>query len=235
MPTTEAARDRAARGQSGNVLFYILIAIVLIAAVTVAMKRGGGEGSNIDNEQAVIAASQVKQYASSLERGVDIMLHNGISESDIRFAYPDAPAAYGTITDKPERQEFAKEGGAVDYQSAVNNANDGSAWEFYATSHAPETGAPDKAALMAVLPNIDEAVCRKINAMIGYTEQPVDDGACVYTGATGRFAGSYDDSGGANTFDETTFSVKPATEACVRCGATASDYTYHYYHVLIAR
>jgi hypothetical protein len=231
MPTTES--PRAPRAQAGNVMFYILIAIVLIAAVTVAMKRGGGEGSNIDSEQTVIIASQIKQYASELERGVDIMIHNGVSESDIRFAYPTAPAVYGDITDTPGRQAFSRKGGGVQYQSATNGANDGSAWEFYATSHAPQTGSADKSSLMAVLPHVTEAVCNKLNDMIGYTggTHPADTGACVYTGATGRFAGTYDDSGSENTFDETTFSMKPAPEACVVC----DDGKYYYYHVLIAR
>ena len=55
--------------ESGNILFYILLAIVLIGLVAVAL-RGGNEGANIDKETLTIRASEVKQYASELERGV---------------------------------------------------------------------------------------------------------------------------------------------------------------------
>ncbi len=236
MPITEPDRPAPrppGRHESGNVLFYLLIGIVLIALVTVAVKRGGGEGSNIDNENTVIAASQVKQYASELERGVDIMLHNGVSESDIRFAHPNAPAAYGAITDTPARQVFDRQGGGVEYRSAPSGANDGSGWEFYGTTHAPQVGSANRSDLIAVLPNVTPALCARLNQMAGYAAgtQPADTGTCLYTGATGRFAGAYDDSGTPNTADDTTFSVKPAMEACVVCDSGK----YHYYHVLIAR
>jgi len=230
MPATE---PRKYCTESGNVLFYILIGIVLIALVTVALKRGGDEGSNIDSEQTVIAASQVKQYASELERGVDIILHNGISESDVRFAHPQASSDYGDITSIPTRQVFDRQGGGVEYRSGgTSSANDGSGWEFYATTTLPQVGSANRPDLIAVLPNVTSAVCQRINAMDGYgSTQPADTVTCLYTGAAGRFAGVYDDVGVPNTTDEATFSVKPAMEACIVC----DDGKFHFYHVLIAR
>jgi hypothetical protein len=222
-------------GESGNVLFYILIGIVLIAIVTAAVRMGGGQSQNIDKEQVLIAASQIRQYASELERGTALMLQNGISESAIRFANPAASTDYGDITDIPSRQEFDKAGGAVGYQLPPGGANDGSLWEFYGDSQMPGMGSPSRSNLIAVLPDVTLAVCTQLNSMDGFTAgtQPKDPGTCVNQGASARFSDSvgYDDTASKNTADQTTFSFTPAPEACVQC----DDGKYYFYHVLIAR
>lgn len=219
------------RAESGNALFYILLAVVLIGLVTAALRMTGQAGANIDGEQVTIAASQIKQYASELERGVTIILQNGASENDLRFAYPGAPAAYGDITDIPSRQVFSRSGGGVEYRSAPPGSTTGGTWEFYASTHAAQVGSSTRADLMAVLPNVAPAVCAKLNAMDGEgATQPTDSGACLYTGSTGRFAGVFAD-GSPNTTDEGSFTAKPAMEACVRC----DDGTLNFYRVLMAR
>lgn len=224
--------DRAS--ERGNVVFFVLIGIVLIALVTAAIRSGGGEGENIDREQRTIAASVIRGYASELERGVALMLQNGISENDIRFAHPDASSDYGDVTDTPARQLFDRKGGGAEYKKPAPGVNDGSSWEFYGTTTLPEVGSPSRGDLIAVLPVVDKAVCAKLNSMIGYDPaiQPTDTGTCLNGGAASRFNDShrFNDSS-PNTLDETTFSLKPATEACALC----ADGKYYYYHVLIAR
>ena len=220
-----------AHAESGNVLFYILLAVILIGLVTAALRMTGQAGANIDAEQASLAASQVRQYASELERGVTFILQNGASENDLRFAYPSAPAAYGDITDNPARQVFGRTGGGVQYRSAPSGASAAGAWEFYASTHAAQVGSPARADLMAVLPGVTPAVCARLNAMNGDgAVQPTDSGTCLYSGTSGRFAGVFGD-GTPNTTDEASFTAKPATEACVRC----DDGTLNFYHVLMAR
>jgi hypothetical protein len=222
------------RNDSGNVLFFILLAIVLIGAVTAAIQSGNtGQSASVEKESLSISLSSVKQYAGTLERGVRLIIDNGISESDLRFAHPDAPADYGDMTVNPTHQIFQQSGGAVDYQLPPSGINDGSPWEFYGTTALPQVGS-DKADLVAVLPKVTEEFCRKVNAENGFNAatQPSDSGACLYGGSTGRFnnANQFDDSA-PNTVTEASFSVKPSTEACVQC----SSGEYHFYHVLMAR
>lgn len=218
--------------QSGNVLFIILIVIVLSGLLVVAMQSTSQTGNeNIDKETLAIRASSVKQYAGELENAVRFVLENGASETQIRFAHPDNHSDYGTITTTPEFQVFSRDGGGATFKAPPSGINDGSAWEFYGNTHLPDVGS-GKAELIAVLPNVTENFCALINSQNGYDPlvQPVDDTACLYDGATSRFDATTQFADTPNTTDESTFSVKPAVEACVKCGAS-----YHFYHVLMSR
>ena len=143
-------------GQSGNILFIILIAIVLLGGLTAAMMSGNnGEGANIDDEQLSIRISEVQRYAGELERAVRFIIQNGVSESDIRFAHINAPSAYGDLSadgDKSD-QVFAREGGGAAYRVPPSDISNGDHWEFYGGTATPSTGS-DRAELVAVLPDV---------------------------------------------------------------------------------
>jgi hypothetical protein len=227
----DAARPHS---ESGNVIFFILLAVALIALVTAAVRGGGESSGNVDREALAISESQVRQYASELERGVTFVLHNGASESDIRFAYADAPSDYGDITVNPQFQIFSAKGGGAEYRLPPGGVNDGSGWEFYGNTALPNAGSA-RAELTAVLPHVTDDFCRKVNAADGYDASLTlaDSGVCLEAGGAGRFNDStqYDDAG-PNTVDTATFpALKPAMEGC----ATCTDGSHHFFHVLIAR
>lgn len=222
----------------------ILAAIVLIGLLTAAIRATSRpEGASVDSETLDIAASRVRQYAAELEHAVSIVLGTGTSESDIRFAHPDANADYGVITSTPARQIFDPVGGAAEYRKAPAGVNDGSAWEFYGGTALPEVGS-DRAELIAVLPNVTAEFCAKINEMNGYdpATQPQDTGAsaasggnpgdCLHGGASVRFGDSGQFFDTPNTVDAASFTRKPATQGCALC---ALDGEYHFFHVLLAR
>ena len=82
---------RSVSSESGNVLVIILLAVVLIGLLTAAIQgSNNSESANIDNETLAIRASEVQRYASELERAVTYIMQDGKSESDLRFAHPDA-------------------------------------------------------------------------------------------------------------------------------------------------
>lgn len=247
----------AIQNQSGNILFIILLAVVLIGLLTAAIQSTSrSDGSSIDSEQVVISTSEVQRYASELERAVNYILQDGKSESDIRFAHYDAHADYGDLgadTD-PSDQVFHPDGGAANYRPIPTGVNDGSAWEFYGGTHIPGIGTPSRAELVAVLPNVTQAFCDRVNELNGQTGTPSDTGGskasgtsagnCVDLGANGRIGSStittqFYASGTINTMDETSFeqdpntsAARPAAQACVSCAADGNN---HFYHVLLAR
>ena len=220
---------------SGNILFFILIAIFLIGAVTAAIRSGSQEGANIDKENVMINASAVQQYASNLERAVGIILQNGESESDLSFAHPDAASVYGTYGNSPSTEIFHPDGGGVDYQAPPEGISNGDAWEFYGNTHLPEVGTASRPELIAVLPNVTEGFCEYINNSIGYSAQPIDSSTCLKSGDGLRFSSSqqFTSGGSVNTVESATFSVKPSTSGCVECGSGTGN--YHFFHVLMAR
>ncbi|MCB9990070.1 MAG: hypothetical protein H6867_01660 [Rhodospirillales bacterium] len=219
--------------ESGNVFFFILLAVALIGMVTVAIRDNGG-GGNIDNETLVINASQVRQYVNDIERGITFIMQDGASESDIRFANT-VNADYGTITDTPTRQVFHELGGAAEYRLPLSTVSGATQWEFYGHTHMPGVGTGN-AELIAVLPDVTPDFCRKINDMNGYdpATQPLDNtgSECVNAGAGFRFtsARQFTAAGSVDTTNEATFTVQPAMEGCVQCGTS-----YHFFHVLMAR
>ena len=238
--------------QSGNVLFVILIALALLGALSAAvMNSSDGENANIDSETLSIRLSEVQRYASELERGIQFIIQNGVSESDIRFAHLNAPSVYGDLSadlDKGD-QVFHRDGGGAAYRDPPDRINDGTAWQFYGGSDLPSVGS-DRADLIAVLPNVNPQFCEAVNVANGHAATLNDvgtaaasgtnAGACIYMGVSeGHFGDSTQFYTTPNTVDEATFAQDPNTsvartalQGCVLC---ARDSEYHFYHVLLAR
>ena len=245
-------RQTTSSSEHGNVLVIILVAIVLIGILTAAIQNSGRpEGSNIDQETVIIRATEVQRYASELERAVNYIMQDGKSESDIRFAHPDAHSEYGDLSADadPSDQVFHVSGGGAAYREPPRGINDGSAWEFYGGTHLPGMGT-GRAELIAVLPNVTQDFCDRINEINGQTGTPADTGvstasgsdpgACLNIGDLGRFDDTqqfYDAT--INTVDETSFeqdantsAAHPAPQACVACTVGPAN---HFYHVLMVR
>lgn len=231
-------------GERGNMLFIILLAVVLLGLLTAAISQMGGDSAEIDDESLAIKASEVQRFFSELERAVLFITENGKSEQDIRFSHANNHADYGDLdadADKSD-QVFHVQGGGATYKLPPPGINDGSKWEFYGNTAIPAMGS-DRADLVAVLPNVTLAACRKFNRLNGLMNGatvmiPQDTSVCVHSGAAERFdnATQYDDT--PNTMNEATFpqndtinKAKPAPEACVECTGAK----YHIYHVLLAR
>lgn len=226
------------RAEAGNVIFIILIAVVLIGFLSAAILNSSNESSNIDQENLIIKAAQVRAQAGEFERGIQYILQNDVSENDFRFAHTDGAAEYGSISSVPSRQLFHSDGGGASYKSPPSGISDGSDWEFYGGTTLPAIGS-DNADLVAVLPNVTAAFCAYINISQNQAAELGDAGACINSGAAGRFGDSVQYASSPNDVDEADFAqdtassvVKPAPQGCVLC---AADSQYHFYHVIYAR
>jgi hypothetical protein len=227
------ARHSSRSSESGNVIVFILMAVVLIGIVTVAIRSGGGERANIDAETLIIRAAETRQHASEFERAVAFLLQSGVSESAVRFAHADAPSDYGNINVDPQNQVFSRNGGGAAYRAPPPGVQGTAAtWEFYGNTALPQVGS-NRAELIAVLPNVTEAFCTEINKGSNNSQPiPDDDATCIHTGAAVRFSSSnlFNDST-PNTLNGT-FANLPATQGCVRCTGSG---TYQFFHTLLAR
>lgn len=222
--------------ERGNIFVMIFIGIVLIGFLTVAIRGYSGGQGDISREDLKIQTSQLFAYGTELENAVSTVLQNNISEVDIRFSHPSAPAAYGTIATTPTAQIFSQNGGRTEYRTIPTKflASGTGAWEFYGTTAIPQVGS-NRAELIAVLPNITAAFCAAINKELGLTGQPNDNASatipdCVQGANIDRFGPSANFMDPPNGLDPTSFSKLPMTQGCVTCGTD-----YHYFHVLMAR
>jgi hypothetical protein len=224
--------------QSGNILFYILIAVVLIGALTVALRDTGGLSSGVDREAMALKAIQAQRQAANVAAGVDFLIKNGVSESDIRFAHPNAPVAYGVVTATPQNQVFSNQGGQASYpippKAVGSDGSDIPHWIFTGDVNGLQSGS-DRADLVAVLSGVSLEFCNAINAQIGYAPgtQPRTAGIdCI--DISSAFTGSFEDTTPI-TMLLSSFSRVPALQACVACNPGPFTTSYHYYHVLLAR
>ena len=72
--------------ERGNALFFILIAVALLAALTMVISRSGSSvDQSGDFERNNIQASKVLRYAKSIETGIQDLLLRGCSENEISF------------------------------------------------------------------------------------------------------------------------------------------------------
>ena len=79
------------KNTQGNVLFLILIAVALFAALSYAVTSSSkGGGSGISADKAKISAAQILQFGSLVEQAVTrLQLMNGCSDSEIDFETPE--------------------------------------------------------------------------------------------------------------------------------------------------
>ena len=75
--------------QKGNVLFLILIAVVLFAAISYAVTQSSRSGGSINKETALIQAAEIVQKANQIRVAIQRMkISNGCDETEIDFENP---------------------------------------------------------------------------------------------------------------------------------------------------
>lgn len=220
-------------------LIYLLGAIFLLGILMVVVRGSFQEGTGIDAEQGSLRAGEIQRYGAELQRGVNYILQNGYSESELRFAVPDENTDYGDISDIPGRQVFSPQGGGVEYKLPPSGVNDGTPWQFYGSTHIPNAGtetlASSKAELIAVLPNVTEPVCNALNRAVGQivdlaAEQDDWNQGCLNAGSSFGFDGTFISGADNNTLTGP-FTKTPPLEMCIHCAGGA----FHYYKVLLVR
>jgi hypothetical protein len=220
--------------ESGNAFMFILIGIVLFAAISFVMSRGfRSEGtSNLSARQAELAAIDIVTYAQRIERAVSAIRRKDISEGDISLEHNGGfiNANCNDAADRrfPECQVFHPQGGNISPQTPPLNSNDGTNWHFTGATcieGAAVTGCDSDGQrnedLIAVLRNINQSVCTAINRRVGIDGIPVDAG------------GGFSATPFTGTFPEDTeiaLAGGPFTAACYQNGGA-----FHFYSILIKR
>ena len=215
-----------ARSEAGNVLFLILIAVALFAAlsyaVTQSTRSGGG---NADGEKRSVDSAVIVQYPTSVQAAIQRqMLSNNISADNLLF---DAPSTYGAMTpDQLARQVFSPTGGGAIYQTG---------WWFGSCDGVRQVGRSGSGAninldIIAYLPIPNIELCRTINTKLGITSalpqmyttyQYLPEMTLAYPGICNGAAGG----------EITQAEFVGKTEGCYQDG----DWGYLYYHVLLQR
>lgn len=234
------------RAESGNVLFLILIAVALFAAlsyaVTQSSRSGGGDASSETN---LISSAEITQYPASVRTAIIRMaVSNGADVTALEF---NPPSAFGSLSD-PSVGVFHPDGGGATYTTASDDimlqsgTNPSGTWNFSAHYEITYVGVSDGATsfdgndIIAFLPDVKSSICSKINDELGISgdtthtsdldvsaaAQQMDD--AYNTATAGGATVTLGTAGGAAGLDSQPF-------GCV----TDSAGEHIYYHVLVER
>lgn len=241
--------------QSGNVLFLILIAVALFAALSysVANILRSGNPEMITEERAKILANEILSQARTFRQGIQMLrVSNGCSDTGVSF---ETPALSGythspIVADKCKL--FHQSGGGLVYVPPPEEVLDmgyspapalRGQWFFPADTCVPEIGtAPagtgcnsdsaDNEAIIAVLPFIRKNICVQINKNLGVNNPggnpPVETSNAWPAGNT-KFNGGQNDT---ERLDQDGFMA-----GCFEGSATNTPPTgtYHFFQVLMPR
>lgn len=99
--------------ERGNAMIYILIAIVLFAALSLILARqsDNSETGAMNTERTEIAATQILQTSMQIKQGIDQMMYSGSKAAQLDFTTPDQEPAFSTPPD--HHKVFHPAGGGV--------------------------------------------------------------------------------------------------------------------------
>lgn len=214
-------------GERGNVLFMILIAIVLLAALTFSVSRSGRQSGGMEMEKAVIMANEILSYASSIEGAVNTLMLQGVLEGDLCFYSTTNHADYNLNAGCAVATNVVFGASSLKYQAPPVGANDGSEWYFTGETviDVLGTAAPE---LSVLLQDVEENVCHSINNRLGHAfTGSIPDGLATFDTAA-RFAGTYSANETINASAET----DGKSAFCFKETGTGK---YHFIMALVAR
>jgi hypothetical protein len=159
--------------QRGNVLFLILIAVALFAALSYAVTQSSRSGGDASRETNVINTASLTQYPNSVRTAVLRMIISGVAPEDIYFNRPDQfdVTNHKWFYDRPTRGVFHPQGGGAAYQNvAANLTRDVAAldWAFNMDFEVPLLGISQATSgngneLIAFAVGVTEQICGRVN------------------------------------------------------------------------
>jgi len=243
--------------EDGNVFFYILLGILLFAALAFTISRGmqGQTTKTLTKREAELAATDILNYAQRVERAIDKVRRNNCSENEISlenpiisgYTNPSAP------TDK-SCHVFNRSGGGISFETPADNLLDKqhSSASHYGNWHISSRtciegvgtcGADcfsdglDNEGLLVFLHYIPKEVCDVINKKMD-VPTPTNDSAYTDSGCANfgvKFTGSFNNGVEIDTAGTNYFAGKPTGCYKADSGCTGIPAGYHFYHVLLAR
>ncbi len=244
------------RGERGNILFLILLAVILFAALSYAVTQSlRGGGTDASSEKNLVKAAQITQYPVSVRVALMRMM---VSNGDATGYNFDPPSSFGSMSaGQLMVNVFHPTGGGTSFSlvpsEALATPSATARWIYtrnFEVTNIGTTGAGDAGnELMAMIDGVDSTLCSKINSQLGVSTIPVLNTTLTLTisGSLMQEVSEYTTYGGLQGINGvagsspsnviiteassgTTINDKPYL--CVRNGVSGN---YVYYHVLVER
>ncbi len=188
IPKNDPARPtNTPHSQSGNAFFFILLGIVLFAALSFTIARGmrSQTTSTLSARELELAASDIVTYTQKIARGVDRVRRGGCSENEINFDNGIVTATYVNASAPGDNScdIFHPNGGVVTWlTSPVSNRN----YQFSAAAGVQSIGTAGSELIITLDLTGELELCQRINQNLGLTAAPAneanDDSFAAFTG-----------------------------------------------------
>ena len=231
--------------QNGNVLFLILIAVVLFAALSYAVTQSTRTSSDgTGQEDAALTTSQIFQYATNIEQAVRrVQILNGCGNREISFENTiDLNYENTNSPDNNKCHIFDPAGGGLNFAKGPEGTGDANGYPLFIPARIAGIGENlgISRELSMYFPIRSESVCAEINRRLELPSDYAIDGI-VSAGAldTWKYKGQ---NGAGNLIPDEAGNISGFTgkmSACIQTTSDASQYPasedipYFYYHVLI--
>lgn len=218
------------KNNAGNALWFVLLAIALLAALTVTISRSSDTtDQGNDFERRRVQVSDILRYSSNIATITEQMRIRGLSENDISFQNGTTAANYTNANcGDTGCLVFNAEGGGATYKNFPASINNGD-WIFSGANDISSVGttAPD---LIMILPEVDQSICSHINTEMGIAGIPQDalkaDIGNIYTGGFSNPGETISAAPGKRTACFQGFQDENGTDISAK---------FYFYQVLIAR
>lgn len=242
----------------GNVLFLVLIAVALFAALSYAVTQSSRSGGGTSNETAALAASQITQYLNGVRTAATRLVLNGVDPKELQF---NDPGTFTGAAFNETKAIFSVNGGGAVYQAIPFKFFDGQTTDqvvkYSAAYYIPQVGSTNASngtgnEIMGFVDDLTQSVCMAINKQLyndsavpvltaaltisGVASNVLFVTSSAYTFPTSATAmGANDatpDTGSSPTSTLSTTWVNGKAAGCLRDDATGN---YFYFHVLYER
>lgn len=229
------------RQENGNVLFIILIAVALFAALNYAMSQTSRSGTDSgSNERNLIDSSQINHYPALINTTLLRMMMNKVDDTEFEF---NPPSDFNDLT-RPQVGVFHTNGGGAAFQMAAANlmANDQPGmWHFNGnfeienlTQSIPNSF--DGNEIIAFLPGIKKQLCERINEELSISGVPNATNADYYNNAIEDMDSNYTPPSSETIIGPAgSASLAPLDHQPFGCYHQTSSDSYIYYHVILER
>ncbi|AEP10240.1 hypothetical protein [Micavibrio aeruginosavorus] len=245
MTTTMIENKRS--GERGNVLFLILIAVALFAALSYAVTQSTRSGSgDASGETNLISSAQLTQYPAGIRTSIVRMIIAGAQVEDLLF---NPPSDFASIAGEENYGVFHPQGGGSVFTNASADMLEAGAdgrWYFNMQAEITNVGINGAGGndLIAFLPGMSRNVCRKINDELGIVATGGNDanGDAIPTGPNYIPTGAQE--GGNTNYMNEGYTAPGSAAVTIGLDFTGQPFgcydannsgDYVYYHVLVER
>lgn len=242
------------RSEKGNILFLILLAVVLFAALSYAVTqslRGGGQNAN--SEKNLVKSATITQYPVGVRAAILRMIVGGTSPTSIWFDPPSVFADFSNVTADQALEVFHPSGGGAVFalipSDALATASSSARWYFNSDFEVPGIGTSTAGEagndLIAFADNMDATLCAKINSELGVgsvptltgTKREIEKQQTKYDKGNTSSVITYTQvtTGTNHIADNSTPANGVTNNKPYLCVKNGSDGNNMYYHVLVER